>query len=350
MNFIIVITFCISFFALNTFHRKYSEKIVLSDDADITVSIRREYSYIRYFIAFLTGVIILITMSFDNFHLSSITIGCGVFWSGYFARTALPVSNKRTNDIPQEEKFILYLRGFSYDNYEGIRAYQKLTRFEKFSEFHFVNILNKFFPVYSVGMTKELSSPFGATRIYLNDKDWENDVQMLIDRAELIIVLVNDSDSCLWELEHCYDLHKTILIVDDKEKMITVRGQFAKKHLYPFPISISPQTLLLHDEKNNYSPLAYENTEKSYRIIIKQFMKERYGVWRWIVSSWQERLFTVLAIIISFPLIFFMTIAKISNGELTIYLIFFVCIFVIIYVLYSLPMSKWKNIERKDYL
>lgn len=347
MNYIIIITFCVSLFVLYTFHRKYSEKIFMSDDADITVCIRREYSYIRYFIGIMTGAVIFIIMFFDDFHLNSITIGLGVFWSGYLMRTALPVSNKRPNDIPQEEKFILYLRGFSYDKYEGVQTYQRQTRFEKFSEFHFVNILNKFFPVYSVGMTKELSSPLGATRIYLNDREWEKEVQMLIDRAELIIVLVNDSDSCLWELEHCYDLHKTILIVDDKEKMITVRGHFAKNHLYPFPISISPQTLFLYDEQNNLSTFAYENKEKSYRKIIKQFMKKRYGMRRWIISSWQERLFIVLAIIISFPLLFIMTMVKISNGELMMYLIITVFIIIILYMLYSIPMSKWRKIEAK---
>lgn len=347
MNFFIIIVFCLSFFVLYTFQREYNEKIVMSNDADLTIIIRRKYSYIRYVIGILTGVVILISMSFDDFRLSPITIGFALFWSGYLARTALPVSSKRPNDIPQKEKFVLYLRGFSYDKYEGVRAYQRQTRFEKFSEYHFINILNKFFPVYAVGMTKELSSPLGATRIYLNDKDWEKDVQMLINRAELIIVLVNDSDSCLWELEHCYNLHKTILIVDDKEKMITIRGQFAKKHLYPFPISISSQTLFLYEAQNYYSTLSFNNTEKSYRKIIKQFMKERYGVGRWTISSWQEKFLTVLAIIISFPLIFIMTTAKISNGELIMYLSITVFVFVIIYVLYSMPMSKWRRIERK---
>ncbi len=287
-------------------------------------------------------------MSFDKFHFSAIVFGFVTVWSGFFAKTALPVSIKRPTDILPDEKFALYLRGFSFDNYEGIRPLQKKTRYENFSEFHFISIFNKYLPVYSVGMTKELSAPLGSTRIYLNDAEWEKDVQKLIRKAEIIIVLVNDSNSCIWEMEHCYDLDKTILIVDDKDKMLAVRGHFAKNHLYPFPISLKAQTILYHNSKNEYLEMPFENTEKSYIMVIKHLMKDKYGVGRWIVTSWQRKIFVGLTVVILMLVIFIMMLGKTSKVETILCFLVGIVVMIILYVLYSKPMSKWRELRRKS--
>ena len=55
-------------------------------------------------------------------------------------------------------------------------------------------------PAYAVGMTKELNSPIGAERIYLNDAEWESEVMDLMTKASLIVILLNDSQSCIWEI------------------------------------------------------------------------------------------------------------------------------------------------------
>lgn len=348
MDLIIIITLGVSFCILYVLNNYYSKGICAADDADKAVIIRREFSHVRYFVAILTGVIVIITISFDDFHLSGITFGFIAAWSGYFAKIALPVSGKRPTDILPNEKFALYLRGFSFDNYEGIRSLQEQTRYDKFSEFHFINILNKYLPVYSVGMTKELSAPLGATRIYLNDAEWEKDVQELIHKAEMVIVLVNDSDSCIWEMENCYNLNKTLLIVDDKDKMLTVRGHFAKKHLYPFPISLNAQTILYHNSENEYLEMPFENTENSYSTVIKRFMKDKYGARRWIITSWQRKIFIGLAVVFLIPVIFIMTFAKVSNMETILFILVGVVIMIILYYLYAMPMSKWRELKVKD--
>lgn len=347
MNLIIIITLGVSFCIIYALHNYYGKGIFDADDADKAVSIRREYSHIRFFVALLTGGIVLITMSFDDFHLSTITMGFVAAWSAYYANTALQVSSLRPTDILPNEKFALYLRGFSFDNYEGMKSLQKQTRFKNFSEFHFISILNKYLPVYSVGMTKELSAPFGSTRIYLNDAEWETDVQDLIQKAEIIIVLVNDSDSCIWEVANCYNLSKTILIVDDKSKILTVRGHFAKRHLYPFPLSLNNQTILYHYCENAYMEMPFENTEESYLKVIKRLMKDKYGVGRLIITSWQRKLIIGLIVIILMSAIFIMSFAKISNAEKISFVLIGVFAMIILYTLYSMPMSKWRKFKEK---
>lgn len=350
MNLFIVVILSVSLAILYVLHRNYSGKIFGTNDADTAVGIRKEYFYIQIVIGILTSAICLVTMSFEDFRLNTITIGFICSWAGYLTSTflSLPVSNKRPIDIPNTEKFILYLRGFSVDSYEGIKPLQKRMSFDSFSEYHFISILKKYLPVYSVGMTKELSAPLGATRIYLNDIEWEKDVHDLIERAELVVVLVNDSDSCLWEIENCVNLTKTILIVDNQEKLLAVRGHLAKKHLYPFPILISSHSILYHtDSHGEYVAIHYENTEKSYLKITKKIMKERYGVCRWTINRWQLRLFQILLVIILFPIIFLLSVSRVSNAELMLYVLGGVFFFIIIYLLYATPISKWKNFKSK---
>ena len=286
-------------------------------------------------------------MSFDDFQIKAITNGFIIIWGCYWGVHCITMSSKRPADILPNEQFALYLRGFSFDNYNSIRTLQKQSQFKNFSEYHFFSILNKYLPVYSVGMTKELSAPLGATRIYLNDAEWEKDVQELIQKAELIIMLVNDSDSCIWEMEQCYYLDKTMLIVDDKEKFASIRRYFAKRHTYPFPISINSQTILFHNKEDGYSQITFGNTEKSYNEVIQHFMKEKYGIRRWIISSWQRNLLIGLVVILILSAFFVMIFANInlSNAEIMLYMLASVIATISLYILYSTPMSKRRKLK-----
>lgn len=349
MNLLIVFILSVSLCILYALRIYFKNAIYTADDADRAVRLRREYSYARCVVLILAIAIVLVTISFDDFHLSAITCGFAIMWSGFFGNTALIVSSKRPADILPNEKFALYLRGFSFDNYEGIRYLQKQSQYKKFSEYHFFSILDKYMPVYSVGMTKELSAPLGATRIYLNDAEWEKEVQGLIQKAEMIIVLVNDSNSCIWEFEQCYKLKKTMLIVDDKDKIVSLRGYFASKHIYPFPVSLNSRTILYHN-KEDYLQIIFENTEKSYRKVIKQFMKRKYGIRRWIVTSLQRKIFIGLLVLFLLPVIFIMTFAKISDTEKMFYVLIGIVVIIGLNILYSVPMSKWRKLKEVDVL
>lgn len=71
-------------------------------------------------------------------------------------------------------------------------------------------------PAYSVGMTKELESPHGCHRVYLDDETWKEDVSLLISKAELIFIHLHYSESCIWEILQSAKNHsgKTVYLID----------------------------------------------------------------------------------------------------------------------------------------
>lgn len=109
-------------------------------------------------------------------------------------------------------RFSLYLRGFEDDNYSKNHHFKK----NRFSEYQLVRLLKTRIQVCAVGMTKELDSPDGAIRVYVNDNSWKEDVRELMDKSESIYILVNDRPSCLWEIEQSAELKsKTVYLVDN---------------------------------------------------------------------------------------------------------------------------------------
>jgi CYTH domain-containing protein len=88
--------------------------------------------------------------------------------------------------------------------------------------------------VCAVGMTKELDSPDGAIRVYVNDKTWQENVRELMEKAQEIYILINDRDSCLWEIEQSASMQsKTTYIVSDLDKYNRARS--ALKDSLEFP-------------------------------------------------------------------------------------------------------------------
>ena len=124
--------------------------------------------------------------------------------------------------IANGEEFVLFLRGFMQDDYTP-EIILKKQGFDIFSEYNFTYILSKYKRIYAVGMTKEIESPTGARRIYLGDATWKLDVRELMEKSQFIVILLDDRESCLWEVEQSFDmLQKTIFIVDDIEKYTNV--------------------------------------------------------------------------------------------------------------------------------
>ena len=345
----IVVAIVVFSVVLAIFNITYKKKIDTADNKEMSVSIRKKYFYIRFCIWILIVTYMFISILYIDDSIYTIMIfSLSLKFIDFITSMFFPVSIKLPKDISQEEKFVLYLRGFSSDNYAGMRSLIiNNSDFNSFSEVHFVKILNIFFPVYTVGMPKELSSPYGAARIYLDDNVWEEDVSKLINMAEMVIVLVNDSDNCITEIEQCYNLNKTIFVVDDEKKFKKVSEYFdSKKHPCPFPTSIKSQTLLFdYNPHNSYSTLAYENSEKSYRKIIKQLMKERYGFSRLVLPLLLTDPTTVFCYILISLTLLIQIKPKSTNIEIIMYFLLITIIFVVVIKIYSLPMSKWRKIK-----
>lgn len=120
-------------------------------------------------------------------------------------------------------KYSLFLRGFDNDDYRKIDVLEdpKTENYDHLSEYWFFKLLSKKYklPIVSVGMTKELDSPLGTKRIYLDDTEWRTGVRTLMENADKIIILVNNRESCIWEIVQTANfLNKTIYIADNEEK------------------------------------------------------------------------------------------------------------------------------------
>ena len=129
--------------------------------------------------------------------------------------------------VQKNERFILYLRGFDCDV-----PYGKESRNDThvFNEALFVETVEYALgvPICALGMTKEIDSPLGATRVYVTDDNWKASVLKLMNCAEKIVILVNDRESCVWEIDQSKTLlDKTIFVVDDLKKYSAVRNHFA---------------------------------------------------------------------------------------------------------------------------
>ena len=131
--------------------------------------------------------------------------------------------------LDKHARFYLYLRGFDSDIPFGE---EEMAKAQVFKESDFIEVVEYALgiPCCALGMTKEVDSPIGATRVYVNDDEWQEKVLELMNKAEKIFILVNNRTSCIWEIEQSVSLlNKTVFIVDDCKKYQAIRNQFINK-------------------------------------------------------------------------------------------------------------------------
>ena len=221
-----------------------------SKSAAFSVKVRNIYRYIRLCIIIIYTLFILVELNFlipafwESLHhitAKNQTINFILLSLLPYASMSLPISGM-TIDKLKDKNFALYLRGFSSDSYDAsmidklddIRKRLKLIRRGKkdvmklpFSEHDFAKAVKQFMPIYSVGMTKEIESPEGSKRIYLNDENWQEGVELLIRKAKIVFILVNPSISCIWEILKCQELaiEKTIFFVDNTDNIKVLKDK-----------------------------------------------------------------------------------------------------------------------------
>ena len=263
-----------------------------SNNADESCYYRKKFFRLRLIIVIIFGCIALyVILSGDNIGVNSVMVGLLLAYTSYINKHSLPLSGKRPHDITKS-KFILYLRGFAYDDYSLTQ--KELSKSHKdlssFSEGYFINILKQYMSVYAVGMTKELNSPIGAERIYLNDTEWESEVMDLMAKASLIVILLNDSQSCIWEICKSNQFkNKVVFISNNSDKLTNIRKELNKQYVYPLPIGLKDKTISYFIENTNETLISeYSNTEKSYMQIIKELMFKKFGLRRFVFT--QKRL------------------------------------------------------------
>ncbi len=115
--------------------------------------------------------------------------------------------------LDNNNRFALFLRGFDSDIYN-----EKDIIKGEFSEDTLSKVTSKGLgiPLCAVGMTKEADSAIGGIRVYVDDSTWKDDVYELMQKAELIIIRINDRTSCIWEISQAKSfLNKCTFIADD---------------------------------------------------------------------------------------------------------------------------------------
>lgn len=146
-----------------------------------------------------------------------------------FKGVTLRVSTMELQNIPN--KYILYLRGFEQDVYFSDVILEE-DRYKCFSEYKLSEYFDHNIPFIAIGMTKEIWQPRGAMRLYVGDESWQEAVGLLMKQSLCNVILVNDRDSCIWEIEQSYAvLDKTVFIVDDIEKYNHVKAKVKKVNM-----------------------------------------------------------------------------------------------------------------------
>ena len=229
------------------------------------------------------------------------------YWQSYrWDKSTMGNISARNKDsfITNNSRFALYLRGFKDDNYASEVDLANSQPSNRFSEYHFISLLKTTIPVCAVGMTKEVDSPYGADRIYLEDETWKEDVIDLMKKSNEIYILINDRESCIWEIEQSLSFkEKTTYLVDDYERYEHAREILKDKVEFP---ELSEELdgdkiccILLKEDHHRVT--YYKNTLEGYQNILhidlpkKSNLKKGYSNIWWICVS----IFLVFVIIMA---------------------------------------------------
>lgn len=179
--------------------------------------------------------------------------------------------------IPHKnDNSVLLLRSFDKDDYTPGQTANKTN---KFSEKGLLMWLKPYMKPYAVGNPREANIPSGAERIYVEDDYWRDDVELLMEQCEVLIMLLNNSESCLWELEKAHKFkEKLIVIVDDLEIYESSRTRLKEKVELPkLKEGASFPMLLCHDGVQ-YNFLRFSYTKPSYRLFADAVLEALSGI------------------------------------------------------------------------
>ena len=132
------------------------------------------------------------------------------------------ISTLTIDDVNLAEEYVLYLRGFKQDCYmwDGKNT-------NEFREDKLFSMISKKMKSYAIGMTKELYSPIGASRIYFDEAEWKEGVKILMKHSKYIIINVHDSNNCIYEIEESLRYsYKTICIVTNLDYYNAIKEKF----------------------------------------------------------------------------------------------------------------------------
>lgn len=278
------------------------KKITSSKNAKESVKVRKSYRWIRLLIILLYSVILVwilsntIELFFTSKNTAAQFILIGVFGAIImtYGSMSLPISGITIDKFNPNNKYALYLRGFDSDSYEmsstlsaivdhchapGSGSRRPNPEELPFSEEEFCRAIKKHSPIYSVGMTKELESPHGSKRIYLDDETWKEDVALLINKAKYVFINLHDSDSCIWEILQCKKdaSKKTFYFIDSLADYQNILKQMQDGA--PSVLQEMSETIIEYGCQAKEKFIEPTN-EKSERLVLNGITKREFTVFR----------------------------------------------------------------------
>ena len=190
---------------------------------------------------------------------------------------APPISDEtKESYLSKHERFALYLRAFHNDKYGEESKFlfagptqDEFEDFNRFSEQFFMKELTYHIPTCAIGMKYEIESPKGASRVYVDDDTWQEDVKEMMERATIIFILLDDRDSCVWEFEQSLEMReKTIYIVDDVAlcEKISDKTSLSLPQIPDYYAEFQHFIFLWQNDRFFMQP--FENTQHDYRQLV----------------------------------------------------------------------------------
>lgn len=254
--------------------RNFALQIINSQDIDISNNIRKKYRKIRWYINLLNFTIIMwysitLMIYITNFPMEISFMLCFSCYClcAIFSIFRLPIYD---NSFVIQGEYCLFLRGFVADDYK--RYYIHFLKLKRFSELEFFYIVDKFLPSYATAKPGTLTSPYGAYRFYTNDDNWRRKILDHMKNSKLIIFHIDDSPSCIWELEQLSAYSEKLIVICSNHKKLT------KIHLdkFPFLENCKIDNVIFYDFKDgtNCKQIAFRNSLVGYKKVVKTVFVE----------------------------------------------------------------------------
>ena len=259
-------------------------------------------------------------------------------------KTIPTISTIEFNDF-NDTRFVLYLRGFVDDiivdninvddlNVNEDYSYDALDYISSqgITEESIVRPFDYVIPIYAVGYPQELYSPLGAVRIYINQENWESQVEVLMEKATLLIIRLHDSISCVKEiaLSQKYK-YKTIYVITDKAKFDKIKKTLFNQYGVEWGESID-----FTSHNDTYALVMYNNGSEVVKYIsLKEMEKQLLLDASRIIGISTVRIFisTIMKKMTRIP--FYLKVAPV------IFILFFILLSISMYAYYQIYFSEY---------
>lgn len=257
----------------------YRKKIESNSNSSIRVKLRYRMRIIRIS-SYIILIIALFLISYvlnGSFYIPAINGTVAVLMYKFRRSSqAKPISSITIKSILESNKnFCFYLRGFNTDDYRNVNEINADKK-RRFSELYFFQALNNYYEVFAIGKTREVESPFGAKRIYVDSSEWKQGVHELMNKSVYNFILINSRPSCLWEIEKSFEfIEKNIYIVDDYQEYLSVKKEISNIYFLPlFYKQICPFCFFFDNGKAKV--ISFSNDKYGCDQFIRKLMEGRF--------------------------------------------------------------------------